>query len=192
MKEQDSVADLSFESPITSSYSTSSSNQTLTDISATTKVLVRASVDSAAAATLGVSYGTLRREGDTIISGSRPDEWMILGNVDGVAAVVGGLDTSGHVSVVDFTHGRAMFRLAGPTSASVLEKVCGLDFADNMTPNRAVVSASVAKVGCDLARDDQDGVLSYLILCDRSFGQYLLDAVLDAGNEYDLNPVAQM
>ena len=180
------MADLTFESPITSSYSTSSSNQTLTDISATTKVLVRASVDSAAAANLGASYGALRREGDTIISGSRPDEWMILGTVDGVAAIAASLDTSGHVSIVDFTHGRAMFRLAGASSASVLEKVCGLDFADNMTPDGAVISGNVTKVGCDLARDDQAGVPSYLILCDRSFGQYLFDAVLDAGVEFGI------
>ena len=37
-----------------------------------------------------------------------------------------------------------------------------LDFGDHMTPNGACAGASVAKVGCDLIRDDVDGVRAYL------------------------------
>ena len=39
----------------------------------------------------------------------------------------------------------------------MLEKVCSLDWSDPMTPDGAVASASVAKVTCDIARNDVDG-----------------------------------
>jgi hypothetical protein len=39
----------------------------------------------------------------------------------------------------------------------------------------------VAKLVTDIVRDDRDGVPSYLLHCERSSGQYLADAVLDAG-----------
>ena len=68
----------------------------------------------------------------------------------------------------------------------MLEKVCSLDWSDPMTPDGAVASASVAKVTCDIARNDVDGTPSYLVFCDRSFGQYLFDALIDAGNEFGL------
>lgn len=181
------MAELTFESPITKSYPAGSGDLTLSDISHTAKVLVRADVDSPAAQTLAVGFGSLRTEGETIVSGSRPDEWMILGTAEGVASIAGSLDTNGHVSVIDWTHGRAMFRLTGQAASSVLEKVCSLDFSDNMTPDGAVVSASVAKVSCDLARNDVSGSPSYLILCDRSFGQYIFDTIVDAGTEFTIS-----
>jgi glycine cleavage system aminomethyltransferase T len=38
----------------------------------------------------------------------------------------------------------------------------------------------------DVVRDDQDGVLSYLLHCERSSGQYLFDALIDAGDEFGI------
>ena len=75
-------------------------------------------------------------------------------------------------------------RLTGVRSASALEKVCSLDFDDMMFPDGATGSASVAKVSSDLIRDDINDEPSYLILADRSFGQYLYDAVHDATTEF--------
>lgn len=114
---------------------------------------------------------------------------MLLGAAADNEAFIAALDRSGHVSVVDHTHSRALFRLTGSASPSVLEKVCSLDWSDAMTPDGAVVSASVARVTCDITRNDVDGVGSYLIACDRSFGQYLFDALLDAGDEFGLGAV---
>jgi len=101
-----------------------------------------------------------------------------------VAARTADVPTDGHVSLVDWTHGRAQFRLTGDLAPSALEKVCGLDWSDAMMPNGAVTSGSVAKVTCDLIRNDVDDTPSYLILCDRSFGQYLYDAITDATTEF--------
>ena len=79
-----------------------------------------------------------------------------------------------------------MRRVLAAASPSLLEKVCSLDWSDAMTPDGAVVSASIAKVTCDLTRQDVDGRPSYLVACDRSFGQYLFDALLDAGDEFGI------
>lgn len=173
-----------FESPVVSTYPDGTGAPlTLEDVSAVSKTVVRAAPDTAAASALGVPFGASRRDGDLLVLGQRPGEWMLLGDA---GAFVDRLDMSGHVSVIDHTHSRALFRMSRDRAVSALEKVCGLDWSDPMTPDGAVVSASVAKVTCDITRQDHEGRPSYLIACDRSFGQYLFDALLDAGDEFDI------
>jgi len=195
-----SVAELpAFESPVSRSFVSSEGASTeprrsgaaltLHDVSATTKIIVRAGPETAAHHQLHASFGTSRTEEGVLVVGQRPDEWIILGPADPSRALVDRLDRSGHVSVIDHTHSRALFRLTGAEAASVLEKLCSLDWNDHMTPDGAAVSASVAKVTCDIVRDDLDGTRSYLISCDRSYGQYLFDAILDARHEFGISPV---
>ena len=182
---------LQFESPVVARYPvTESASLALADVSATVKWLVRANDDGPAAERLNAAFGSSRQEpGGALVLGSRPGEWILLGSSDAVANLVegvSGLDSSDFVTALDWTHGRALFRVTGHDAPRILEKVCGLDWSDPMTPDGAVASASVAKVTCDIARNDRDGIRSYLIFCDRSFGQYLFDALIDAGNEFGL------
>lgn len=174
-----------FESAILKTYiPQSGATLALSDESATTKALVRSD-----RAQFGVFFGRSARHGDALVAGTRPDEWLLLGSAEAVAAAQGAVDSGGFTNVIPFTHGRSLFRVTGPEAASMLEKVCGIDWTDAMTPNGAVVSASVALTSCDIIRDDQDGVRSYLLMCDRSFGQYLFDALYDAGGEFGTNVV---
>ncbi len=180
-------SDMQIASPVTASYApVADAALVLRDESAMTKVIVRAAAGTAARAALAQSFGGSRSTVGVLIAGLRPDEWMLLGSAPEVTSWIDTMSTDGHVSVVDWTHGRAQFRLTGELATSALEKVCGLDWSDAMTPNGAATSGSVAKVTCDIIRDDLDGVPSYLILCDRSFGQYLFDALLDAGDEFTI------
>jgi heterotetrameric sarcosine oxidase gamma subunit len=133
---------------------------------------------------MGVSFGTSEQRGDVLVVGSRPDEWTLLGPADAVAAVVGGIDLSGFASTTDITHSRLMIRLTGDDAARAMEKACGIDLSDVMTPDGAAVGASVAKVTCDIVRDDVNGVRSYRFLADRSFGQYFWDALRDCAAEF--------
>jgi len=189
------VADaLRFESPVTRSHPAGESGGlTLTDSSATVKWLVRAFDEGPAAACLQTPFGSSRQDpSGALVLGSRPGEWILLGAQDAVARVVESLQGFGSgdfVTAVEWTHGRAMFRVSGRHAPRALEKVCSLDWSDPMTPDGAVTSASVAKVICDIARDDCRGTLSYLVLCDRSFGQYVFDALIDAGREFGLTVV---
>src|SRR5699024_12857954 len=91
-------------------------------------------------------------------------------------------------TAVDLTHGRAMFRLTGDEAAMLLNKLCSLEFADDMVPNGAALRSSVAGVVTDIARNDISGQRSYLLHCERSSGQYLWNTLLDAGNEYRIEP----
>jgi len=169
-------------------------NLTLTDASATTKWLVRADADGPTADRLGARFGSSQMApGGALVLGSRPGEWIIVGTPSEVAAAVAdlaGLGEQEFMTALDWTHSRAMFRVTGADAARMLEKVCGIDWSDHMTPDGAVLSASVALTTCDLARNDVNGTPSYLVFCDRSFGQYLFDALIDAGNEFGLTVTA--
>lgn len=180
-----------FESPVVRSYPASPDGDlTLTDASAITKWLVRASPDGPTAERIRTAFGSSNRTpGGALVLGSRPGEWIIVGTPGEVAAAVAdldGLDAEEFMTSLDCTHSRAMFRLTGTEATRMLEKVCGIDWGDHMTPDGAVLSASVALTTCDLARNDRNGTPSYLIFCDRSFGQYLFDALIDAGGEFGL------
>jgi heterotetrameric sarcosine oxidase gamma subunit len=180
-----------FKSPITKTYAPmSGAALTLTDESAQAKVIVRAAAGTPARAALAQAFAGSRTADGVLIAGTRPDEWMLIGDVAAVRAHVDGLSTDGHVSIVDWTHGRAQFRLTGAVASSALEKICGLDWSDAMMPDGAVTSGSVAKVTCDLIRNDVDDQPSYLVLVDRSFGQYLFDTIIDSGDEFGISATA--
>lgn len=157
---------------------------TISDESSLIKTLVRSDREQ-----FGVVFGASRDHGEALVCGTRPDEWLILGTAAAVEAATVAVDSSGFTSVIPFTHGRAVVRVTGEHASSMLEKVCGIDWSDNMTPNGAVVTASVALTTCDIIRNDVDGVSSYLLICDGSFAQYLFDALIDAGNEFGINAI---
>ena len=157
---------------------------TLSDESAAAKVSVRAAVSSVAATELELAFARSIERNGVLVVGMRPGEWLLLGDADTVEGVASGLDSTGFVTVIDITHSRAMFRLTGIAAPAALEKVCSIDFGDHMTPDGAAVGACVAKVACDLVRHDRTDDPSYLIMCDRSFGQYLWDALRDACEEF--------
>ena len=172
-------------SPITKTYSSPPGAElTLSDESGLSKFVIRAASGTAARASLAQVFAGSRTSQGVLIAGTRPDEWMLLGSKESVDARLSEMPLDGHVSIVDWTHGRAMFRLSGGDATRSLEKVCGLDWSDPMMPDGAVTSGSVAKVTCDLIRNDVGATQSYLVLCDRSFGQYLFDTLIDSATEF--------
>ena len=150
----------------------------LCDLSQVSKIGVKAQVPAFA-----ITYGRSVRIGEWIVAGSGPDEWTLVGPPGENFEV----DTSGFSTVIDITHGRALMRLTGREAALVLGKVCAIDLADSMCPDRAVFRASMANVVTDVFRDDIDGTRSYLLHCERSSGQFLFDALLEAGAEFAID-----
>ncbi|MGH3516753.1 MAG: sarcosine oxidase subunit gamma [Haloechinothrix sp.] len=171
---------------------------TLTDCTPLAKVAVRASADGQLARTLGVPFGRAARqvwdlgtsETEVLLVGSGPGQWLALASPGAQAELVGRLERTAAarpaemVSVVDLTHGRAVVRITGVRSADLLAKECGIDLADQICPDGTAFSCAVAGLACDVIRDDRMGVRSYLVHCERSSGQYLFDALLDAGAEF--------
>ena len=156
----------------------SSASLRLADLSHLAKVGVRARK-----APFDVTYGRSTRIGAWVVAGSGPDEWTLIGPVNETFDA----HTNGFATVIDLTHGRALMRLTGPQSALVLGKMCPIDFSDNMCPDGAAFRASVANVVTDFIRDDVTGIRSYLLHCERSTGQFLFDALLDAGAEFGID-----
>lgn len=155
------------------------------------KVAVRARPDGRVAERLGVPFGRARRdEHGTLVVGSGPGEWLLLAAPGSAGEVASRVDTAddGLVTVLDLTHGRALLRLTGPAADQTLSKVCAIDLADAVTPDGAAFRSSVAKLATDVVRDGVGGVRSYLLHCERSCGQYLFDALLDAGREFGVEP----
>jgi len=180
------MPDIEFKSPIAHGpISAPDGSVSLEDETSTTKVVVRAAAGTAAAADLGVPYGQSRLRADgTLVCGTRPGEWTLFAAAGRAAEVAASVDTDGFVNVIDITHGRAMMRVSGPKATAMLAKVCNIDLTDDMAPDGAVFSGSVAKVTCDLLRSDWRGEASYLISCERSFGSYLFAALADASTEF--------
>jgi heterotetrameric sarcosine oxidase gamma subunit len=154
------------------------------------KILVLASPDGEVARALGVPFGRAARDPHgTLVVGSGPGEWLLLatpGTSPAVTQRVDEVQDEGLVSVFDATHGRAIIRITGARTPDLLAKVCAIDFADGVTPNGAAFRSSVAKLVTDVVRDDSGGSRSYLLHCERSSGQYLFDALIDAGHEFGI------
>ncbi|MQA83182.1 MAG: hypothetical protein GEV03_00775 [Streptosporangiales bacterium] len=179
----------------------SDADLTVTDLTPLAKVQVKAPWDGALAGTLGGPFGRAERsasfedaEGDdedVLVVGSGPGEWLALGSpgtapdlVERLERLAARLPNPEFVTVVDLTHGRALIRIAGERTPDLLAKVCGIDLGETVTPNGAAFRSSVARLAVDVVRYDRDGTRSYLLHCERSSGQYLFDALLDAGGEF--------
>jgi len=166
----------------------------ISDCTPLTKVLIKAPADGPIAASLGVPLGRATRDPvGALVIGSGPGEWLLLAPPGWAEEVVARLPTAGEngwVSTFDVTHGRALVRLSGASAPALLSKVCAIDLADAVTPNGAAFRSSVATLVTDVVRDDlaeQGGEPSYLLGCERSSGQYLFDALLDAGEEFGID-----
>jgi heterotetrameric sarcosine oxidase gamma subunit len=163
----------------------------LSDHTPLAKVLVRAAPGGSVVAHLGVPFGRATRDRyGTLVVGCDPDGWLLLGPPGSEATLAGRVlevADGTPVSVVEiFSHGRALVRLTGANAPRLLAKVCAVDLDDRVTPDGAAFRSSVAKVATDVVRDDVAGERSYLLHCERSSGQYLFDALMDAGAEFGI------
>lgn len=172
---------------LVSAVRAASRDLTLTDCTPLAKVAVAARRPELG----GVRFGRAARDpAGTLVVGSGPGEWLLIGPPGQARALAAGLDGAtgpdDGATWVDLTHGRALVRLTGDRAVAVLAKLCGVDLSDDLVPDGAALRTAVAAVATDLIRDDLDGVRSYLLHCERSVGQYLFDAFLRAGAEFSL------
>lgn len=164
------------------------------DRSALAKVHIRASATPEVISALGTRFGRAAWVGDRLIVGSGPDEWLVLGPpgqagtiTDEVESMVGAAN-SDPLTVIDLTHGRALMRVSGAQTMSLLRRVTAVDLDDRLVPDGSALRTSIAGVVTDMIRDDSDGQPSFLLHCERSSGLYLQTSLLAAGA--DLGAVA--
>ena len=160
----------------------------------------RSATSSPSARALDAGRGRVRRdESGALVAGVGPEEWIVIGPPGAPlpSALSQPSDGSGPSAVMDLTHARALIRIVGADSARVMSKLCGIDFGDATTPDDTALRTSVAVLVAgdsgNLARRPrrqqrmEAGSRSYLIMCERSAGQYLFDALLDAGQEFGID-----
>lgn len=172
----------------------------LVDISARGKLILKgAEVDGIINENLGK---TSTRPGDAIESQSKQilvakltsDELFILTPPGAEQEIGSSLEAeiasqNSFVSVIDQTSGLAGLQISGPKSIGVMCKLCALDFSSNNFPNLHVAQSSFAKVQATIVRHDRDKILAFELFSDRSYAEYLWGAILDAGKEFDIQPV---
>jgi heterotetrameric sarcosine oxidase gamma subunit len=128
-----------------------------------------------------------RRTSDSLVVGIAPGEWLVFGG-SGVASILvtawSKLVGSPGCAAVDLTHARAAMRLTGPLGPAILSRLCALDVAS--MPDGTSAGTLVAGVVTGVIRDDALSGPSYLLHCDRSYGQSLARAILEAGWDYGL------
>jgi heterotetrameric sarcosine oxidase gamma subunit len=159
----------------------------LADWTPLAKVLVQAAPKGAVACALATPFGTARRDARSLIVGSGPSEWLVLaapGTARRVAEQWGTVPDDGLATVVDVTSGRVALRLTGVPTTALLAKICALDLS--AAADGSAFRSSVAKVAALIVRDDRGGPPSYLLVFDRSFGRYLAEVLLDAGQEFGM------
>jgi len=165
------------------------------DSSGLAKFGIRAAPDGPVARALGTGFGRTTRAADgSLVVGSGPGEWLVLAEQAASDDVRARLEaetgsSDSFASVVDLTHARALIRLAGPRSADLLSKICGIDFSDDVTPDGSALRTSVARLVTDVVREDKDGLPGYLLHCERSSGRYLFEALVDAGTEFGIESI---
>ena len=162
----------------------------LTDCTPMAKVGVRANPEGSLARALSVPFGRTRRDQQgSLVVGSGPGEWLLLAAVGAAPALVDEIQRLAgeeFVSAIDLTHGRALIRLTGGDAARLLAKLCAIDWSDVTTPDGSALRTSVAAVVTDVIREDDGEAGSYWLHCEWSSGQYLFDALLDAGAEFGI------
>jgi len=179
----------------------SSSPLRLIDCTSCEKILVRAPHASPWAKRLDIKPGQSRHgESGHLIAAIAPEQWLFFSDpgvrfsMPDVAADDDGKGLP--PTVVSVTHANALMRLVGNDSAKVLSKLCSINFGDMTTPNYSALRTSIARIVVSLVRDDlavavsahhDEPARSYLIMCDRSAGQFLLNVLLDAGQEFGID-----
>jgi len=161
---------------------------TLVDCSPMAKVLIHADPQGPLADRLAVPFGRSRHDDDgTLILRVRPAQWLLFADSGREGELVehweaAATETGEFVSVIDVTSGRTLLRLTGESSPALLAKICALDL--DTASDGSALRSSVAKVNAEIVRDDADGRRSYLLTCERSYGQFLTEAINDAGEEF--------
>jgi len=162
----------------------STADLTLTDLTPLTKLTVRADPDGR------VAEGLTTPRDAVLVTSVVAGEWLVLAEAGEQAEVAAWLESLGDgefASMIDLTHGRALLRLSGRQAPDVLAKECAVDLSDRGCPDGRALRTAVASLAVDVVRSDRDGVPSYLMHCERSSGQYLFDALLDAGADLGID-----
>ena len=114
------------------------------------------------------------------------DEYLVLCNPADLPQLTEtlGKAVQGCAHALDRTSGLAGLRLTGPKSGRMLGKLSEFDCSPASFADLSCAQTKCAGIRCTLVRSDLGRLPSYDLYCPREFGEYVWDAVLEAGEEY--------
>ena len=119
------------------------------------------------------------------------DECLVLCETaevpDWTTALGEGLDDCVHF--LDHTSGLAGVRLTGSGSDQLLSKLTELDTSPEAFPNLSCAQTRCAEIHGTLIRADLGSLPSYDLFFPREFGEYMWDAIFEAGEEFGVAAV---
>ena len=92
------------------------------------------------------------------------------------------------VHLTDVTSSFTAVQIAGPRSRDLLGKLTALDLRPAQFPDLSCAQGSLANVHALVIRADIQTHLSYQVYYGREFGEYVWEALLDAGQEFGALP----
>jgi len=118
------------------------------------------------------------------------DEVFITSPPDNIALVAQTLEENlaGCAHLVDMTSNFAAITVSGPSSSQMLSKLTDLNISPNAFPDLSCAQGMMAEVYVILLRWDRAGLPGYDIYVSREYGEYIWDAMLEAGHEYGIVP----
>ena len=119
------------------------------------------------------------------------DECLVLSDAAELSKWITALDESGDdcVHFLDHTSGLAGVRLTGPGSDQLLSKLTELDTSPEAFPNLSCAQTRCAEIHGTLIRTDLGPLPSYDLFFPREFGEYMWDAIFEAGEEFGVAAV---
>ena len=92
------------------------------------------------------------------------------------------------IHLTDVTSSFTAVQIAGPRSRDLLRKLTALDLRPAQFPDLSCAQGSLANVHTLVIRADIQTHLSYQVYSGREFGEYVWEALLDAGQEFGALP----
>ena len=126
------------------------------------------------------------RVGRYLVTCRPPDRDLVQDELNRYVAAAGG--SSAPAYLTDVTSGYAALLLAGPRSPEILRKLVDLDASGDAFPNLTCVQTGVHHTYTILLRRDIRSLRAYLILVNREYGEWLWEAIIEAGAEFGIQP----
>ena len=119
------------------------------------------------------------------------DECLILCEPEALAdwTTALGEPTRDSVHFVDQTSGLCGVRLIGPGSDALLSKLSEFDTSPGAFTNMSCAQSRFAEIHGTIVRADLGPLPSYDLFFSREFGEYVWDAIFEAGEDFGVAPV---
>lgn len=172
----------------------------IADVSALGKLSVRGeALEALVAKVAGLAPPDARRAvtgslngSDVLVCRLAPDELWVLTEPSAAAAVEavlsGACASAGCAHVTDMTSAYAALDLIGPRVPAILARLVPVELTDRAAPPLSVTQAAVAGAHAIVIRLEH-ACPAFRLLVGREHGEFVWDALLDAGRALGLSPI---